>query len=90
MRLKNSDLEILNQHFLFHLRPERNTFGRGEEGTEEREREWGRKEERERKDEADRQGRADKEKEEDGGRWRKGEETAATERSVCVWGGGGV
>lgn len=33
---QNSDRELLNQHFPFHLRPERNTFGRGEERKGER------------------------------------------------------
>lgn len=86
MRLKNSDLEILNQHFLFHLRPERNTFGRGEEGTEERERESGegkkRGKERTRQTDRGEQIKRRKKMEEDGGRGRRRRQ----QRGVCVGG----
>lgn len=61
-RAQDSDRELLNQHFLFHLRPERNTFGRAKER--------GQEEEMCRKDEKG-QRRGDGEKEEDGGRWKK-------------------
>lgn len=56
-----TDWELFNQLFLFHLRPQRNTFGR----VEERGNEDVRRAERMRRD---RERRGDREKEEDGGR----------------------